>query len=176
MIRRINFFSGPCCGKSVIASKVFNTFKCRGDNIELIQEYAKELVYDGAKIDPYTQLIIFSEQLKREYRVLNSDPDIKIVTDSPIMLSIAYAQKYGFNCCEELITIAKRFELEYPSINFFLLRGDCPYCQKGRIEDEDAAKYMDMRIERFLADNSIDCIFMPYNDHEEILQNLEDLL
>lgn len=173
MIRRINFYSGPCCGKSVMAANVFLELKKRSRNVELIQEYAKDLAYDGIKIRPYDQLKIFAEQVSREYRVLQSCSDVVTITDSPILLNIPYAQKYGFESWRSLVEIARKFELEYPSVNFFLERQDCPYSTVGRYETSDEAQTMDLLIRRFLEEHSIPLITVPYNNIEVVLQKID---
>jgi hypothetical protein len=176
MIRRINFYSGPCCGKSVMAANVFLELKKRNKNVELIQEYAKELAYDKINIKPYDQLTIFAEQVSREYRVLHSSEDIVCVSDSPIMLNIPYARKYGFNNWKSLVEIAKSFELDYPSVNFYLTRRDCPYSTIGRYETKDEAELMDTLIYNFLREHNVPVIEVLYNDVATVLQKIDQFL
>lgn len=176
MIRRICFYSGPCCGKSVMAAKVFLELKKRNKTVELIQEYAKDLAYEGYQIKPYDQLKIFAEQISREYRVLKSSEDVVIVTDGPFALSIPYAQKYGFESWPSLVEISRKFELDFPSINFYLVRGDCPYSTVGRYENLDEAKMMDALITNFLDEHKIPLIFVNYDDPELVLRKIDLLL
>jgi hypothetical protein len=176
MIRRINFYSGPCCGKSVMAANIFLELKKRNQNVELIQEYAKDLAYDKIKIRPYDQLKIFAEQVSREHRVLQSDPDVITVTDSPIDLSISYARKYGFESWQSLVEIARKFNLDYPSINFFLIREDCPYSHTGRYENYEEAIIMDKEIKQFLKEHQMPFINVRYNDATTVLQMIEDII
>ena len=143
-------------------------------NIELVQEYVKEMVYIGAKISPYTQVKLFSEQLDREYKILLSDPDIKVVTDSPISLAIPYAVKYGFQQTAQLFEIYKAFDRDFPSLNILLKRDDCPYKEEGRIENLEEAKEMDQKIERFMIENEIEYESYRYNDHEGILDYIRE--
>jgi hypothetical protein len=175
-IRRIGFYSGPCCGKSVISATVFTELKKIGVDVELIQEYAKDLAYEKRKIQPYHQLQIFSEQISREYRVLNSGDDIRIISDSPICLNIPYAIRYGFPSWKSLVYIAKDFEMNFPSVNFFLERSDCPYSQSGRYENFDEAIMMDKLIKQFLDENNIHYISVRYNDIDNILNHLKTIL
>jgi hypothetical protein len=173
MIRRINFYSGPCCGKSVMAASTFTELKKRNINVELIQEYAKDLAYEGRKIQPYHQLQIFTEQVTREYRVLQSSPEVVVISDSPILLNIPYAIRYGFTSWRSLVSIAKDFELSYPSINFFINREDCPYAQVGRYEKLDEAIGMDMAIEQFLKENQVPYVSIGYKEHERVVKMME---
>lgn len=175
-IKRINFYSGPCCGKSVMAASTFLELKKNGCNIELIQEYAKDLAYDKYKIKPYDQLRIFAEQVAREYRVLQSDSSLIIVTDSPIDLSICYARKYGFESWKSLVEIANRFELDYPSINFFLEREDCSYSEVGRYESLEEAKIMDFEIKQFLKERQKPFINVSYKAEPTVLEYIKEII
>lgn len=176
LIRRINFYGGPCSGKSVAASYIFAKLKQKGYNIELIQEVAKEWVYEGKKITNYDQLSIFSNQLAREYRVLSSDEDIIIISDSPSMLSVPYMMKYGFRFCDEIIEITNGFELDYPSINFFLERKNCPFSNVGRFESYEESQIMDIKIRKFLIDQNISFIPVEYSDLSFIFRTILNFL
>lgn len=175
-IRRINFYSGPCCGKSVMAAYIFTELKKLNVNVELIQEAAKDWAYEKRSIKPYNQLQLFAEQTSREYRVLESDDSVIAITDSPINLGIIYAKKYLYQSWKSLVNIAKDFELEYPSLNFFLTRGDCIYSQVGRFENYEEAKQMDREIEFFLMDHQIPFIAIPYNQNVDILKKIIEFL
>ena len=175
-IRRISFYGGPCVSKSTISAQVFCELKKQNRNIELISEFAKDLAYSGVSIKPYMQLQIFAEQVARETRVLISNPETVIVTDSPVLLSIVYAQRYSYPSWKHLVSIARDMELEYPSLNFFLERGDCPYSQTGRYETLEEAKMMDNMIYRFLEEHNVPLIKIPYNDPEKVLRKIDMFL
>jgi hypothetical protein len=159
-----------------MAAKIFLELKKRNKNVELIQEYAKDLAYDGFKIRPYDQLKIFAEQVSRENRVLQSDPDVVTVTDSPIDLSISYARKYLFASWKSLVEISTQFNRDYPSINFFLNREDCPYSQVGRYENYDEALIMDKEIKQYLKEHQIPFINVKYNDSTYVLDTIKTLV
>lgn len=169
LLRRINFWGGPGLGKSVAASYVFTKLKRSGYNIELVQEVAKEWAYEKKQITPWDQLSIFSSQIAREHRIVSSGNDIIIVSDSPSLLAIPYMMKYGFRFYGQCIEIAKGFELDYPSVNFYLERKDCPFNQEGRYENYEEAKMMDLSIRSFLDEHNISYIPMGYDDLGDIL-------
>lgn len=176
MFRRISLLGGPSVAKSTIAAGIFCELKKQNMSIELIGERAKDYAYEKRTIYPYTQLELFSEQLAREYRVLNSDPDIRIVTDSSILLSIIYSQKYCFKSWKHLLAIYKDFDTEYPSINFLIQRRDCQYSQLGRFETLDEAISMDIAIEQFLKENQVCYIPIGYNEVDLILERIKVFL
>ena len=176
LFRRINFFGGPGCGKSSASAYLFNKLKVDGYNVELIQEVAKEWAYEKREINAWDQLNLFSSQTAREYRVLSSNENIIIICDSPSVLAIPYANKYGFRFCEQLVEISKGFELDYPSINFYLERDDCPFNQEGRYENYEESKYMDIKIKNFLNENDISYIPTSYKELDYILNTTKSFL
>ncbi len=46
-LKVINLWAGPGAGKSTTAAGLFNLMKIRGYNVELVTEFAKEMVYEG---------------------------------------------------------------------------------------------------------------------------------
>ena len=176
MIRRISLLSGPCSGKSTVAADMYSRLKRQGYNIELVTEYAKDWAYEGRTINEYDQLELYSTQLAREYRVLKSNENVVIITDSPTLLAIPYAIRYNFPCIESLEIIEDQFEKEFPSINIFLERGNCPYTQAGRYEDHKRAKQMDNMIKNYLEVNLRSFIELPYDNYDEIYNIILDFL
>jgi len=138
----INFFGGPCCGKSVTAAGLFYHLRLSGVNAELITEYAKDLVYDN-NLDEISkhQEFIFAEQHRRLYR-LNNKVDIAIV-DSPLLLSAIYPinikKTAGFTHFYNFVHSV--FE-SYGNINIFLNRPNA-YCKNGRSHSIEEAKTID---------------------------------
>ena len=85
----INFFGEPGSGKSTAAAGLFYLLKQKKYNIELVTEFAKDLVYDEHYKALSSQNFVFANQ---EYRLsrLESSVDYAIM-DSPILLSAIYA-------------------------------------------------------------------------------------
>lgn len=174
LVRRINFLGGPGVGKSVTASYIFSRLKTEGEEVELIQEFAKEWAYEKKTITEYDQLALYSTQLAREYRVLKSSNTVSVICESPTLLTIPYAIKYNFPCIDSLSKIEEQFESEYPSLNIFLDRKDCPYKEEGRYENLKMAKKMDNMIENYLTTKNIIYFSVPYNEQEEIYALIKD--
>jgi nicotinamide riboside kinase len=178
MYRRICIWGGPCSGKSVLAAQIFAHMKIQKYNIEMVREFAKELAYQKVDVTPYMQLNIFSEQINREYMILSSNPDIMIVTDAPVALSIPYSVKYGFKNCQQLMDIANSFENDFPSINIMLERDGNTYQQEGRWETLEEAKLMDYLIREIIFDkdgglNASNWIHIGYNQLEKAIEHIE---
>ena len=146
MIKRINLFSGPGGGKSTVAANVYSTLRSKGIDIELVPEYIKTWAYEDKKCVSFDQLYIFSKQLRSEDLLLRSGVK-HIVSDSPLLMQLAYVKKYAVApILDDLLSIHDRFEEKYPSLNIWLDRIGVPYQENGRYEDYPAALVMDEMI------------------------------
>jgi hypothetical protein len=156
-IRRINLWGGPGCGKSTTSAELFSDIKKyminREDriSIELVREFAKEYAWTEASISGFDQLIISTEQLRREYQLLRDNRVDMIVTDSPIHLGYVYANLYNAHAKEAILKSSLEFEREFPSINIYITRGDRPYDCRGRYQDENGAREIDEEISSWFA-------------------------
>ena len=84
----INLMGAPGTGKSTIASELFSKMKWLGYDVELVSEYAKELVWEERNETFKNELYLFAKQHHRMFRLNNK---VKyIITDRPLILSIFY--------------------------------------------------------------------------------------
>lgn len=158
----INLFAGPGAGKSTTASGLFYRLKTANQNVELINEYAKEIVWEETTSLISNQLHIFSEQFRRQYRLI--DKVDYVITDSPIILSTTYLQHHYkdgriklFN--DEHVELTTKYFIEtnnlFNNINYFIVR-DKPYNAAGRLQTESESKLIDDEIYYFLMQHQID--------------------
>lgn len=133
----VNLFASPGSGKSTTASGLFYQLKNRGVNAELTGEYAKDLTWSKRHNCLSDQIYVFGKQHHRVWR-LQEDVDV-IISDSPILLGLAYAQEYP-QCFKE--TVHWAFS-QYNNINFLINRVK-PYNPKGRNQtaEESAQKHL----------------------------------
>ena len=89
----INLYGGPGTGKSRTAALLFGEMKFKGYNVELITEFAKEPTWDENHRLLSDQLYITASQHRRQFAV--KDKVEWAVTDSPLLLGLAYAE-YGY--------------------------------------------------------------------------------
>lgn len=147
-VRRICLYGGPGTGKTTTASDLFaeikrNTVANKVEmQFELTQEWVKQWAWEGRKPQGFDQNFIFANQQRLEEIPLRNGVDC-IITDSPLLLSAAYARKYHVKSWQALISLAELHEAEYPGLHIFLDRGDRPYVAKGRFQNEEEAKKMD---------------------------------
>lgn len=127
--------------------------------MELVNEYAKELVWNKVIIDYFIQIQMYGEQLRRESRLYNKVR--YVVTDSPLVLSSIYQDYYRGSNFTALKTLYEEHARELPGNNidykFYFLKAldDARYVQKGRFESKEQAKDIEQRIEDYLEYNNI---------------------
>lgn len=93
MSKIISLYGGPGSGKSTSAAWLFHALKVRGENAELVREYAKDWAWEGRTIGTYDQLYFLGKQIRKESMLFGKVSHI--VTDSPVMLSVYYANAYS---------------------------------------------------------------------------------
>lgn len=143
----VNLFGGPGTGKSTTASGLFYRLKLTGFNAELIQEYAKDRVWQedwaALRFQPYIQ----GKQMFRQFKLIDK-VDVA-VTDSPILLSALYP---SFGCVEGWQDVLARQYMLFNNLNIFLIRNKDahPYNPKGRYQTEDEAIKLDQKTQELL--------------------------
>lgn len=157
----INLFGGPGSGKSTTAAGLFYQMKLAGHKVELVTEYAKDLVYAGQLGTMLEQQeYIFAEQNWRLQRLL---PHVDwAIVDSPILLSAIYPQlnqkQHGtkpWPALPEFIALVKKQFETYDNINIVLDRPS-EYQEWGRERTHAEAMEIDRVIEETLIDNQYD--------------------
>lgn len=132
----INLMGAPGTGKSTIASELFSKMKWLGYDVELVSEYAKELIWEERNETFKNELYLFAKQHHRMFRLNNKVR--YIITDRPLILSIFYNKKYGDNS-EVFKNLVLQEINKFKNINIFLNRTK-PYVQKGRNQTEEESK------------------------------------
>jgi len=142
----VNIFGGPGAGKSTVAAGLFwymkTQFGISNLSVELVREYAKELVwlenYDVLK----NQVYVTGKQYHR-MKMLDSKVDIAI-SDSPILVGLAYGE-YPPEYVPYLLSLHNSLT----NINILLER--CiPYETVGRTQTEEEAIEKDIFIKNLL--------------------------
>lgn len=141
----INFYGGPCSGKSTAAAGLFYKMKLLGYSVELTDEFAKECVWEGNVPMLKDQLWILAHQNRKLLRL--ADKVDYIITDSPVLLSPIYREVYDGPLYSDLIDqLALECYNMYDNINFMLSRPRVNFQQDGRAQDEVQSVRIDLEI------------------------------
>jgi RecA/RadA recombinase len=151
MTKIINLIGAPGAGKSTMALDLVSNLSKRGINVELVTEYAKDLVWSERIKELQDQDYVFAKQHKRISR-LQGKVDF-IVTDSPILLSAMYPDFVGCNFDKETLDSFQRFVLDcnnqYDNEYYFVNR-TIPYHPVGRVQTEEESDAIALKIKRWI--------------------------
>lgn len=146
----INFFAGPNSGKSVTAAGLFYVMKIQNYNVELVTEYAKDMVWEKRSNVLKDQLYILAKQNRRLERLREID---WVITDSPIILGLNYTPLDYYKNFQALTFDAWQ---TYNNLNFYLTSSvDLPYQSSGREQTKDQAKEINLKVLDFLISNQV---------------------
>lgn len=144
----INLFGGPGTGKSTTAAALFALMKREGYNVELITEFAKDLVWTERTKELGDEIYIFGKMYHKLWRL--RDKVDYVITDSPLPLCYYYDN--------ENIKYFKEFVMNafnsFHNINFVLKR-HFKYQEEGRIQNEEQANLVDQDIRDLIETNHI---------------------
>jgi len=156
----VNFFGGPGCGKSTIASQLFYMMKKNKLNVELTYEYPKILAWDNNHECIKDQFFVTANQHRNISRIYGKVD--YIIVDSPIILGLIYKNWYdGDNDYPSkyydetydnfIINLFKK----YNNINIYLNRNEYIFNKNGRLQNYEESISIDEKIKKLLLDNNI---------------------
>lgn len=148
----INLFGGPGAGKSTTAAGLFYRMKTQGLEVELVQEYAKDLTWEKRYNILEDQIYVFAKQQRRIARLVEHKLDW-VITDSPIPLGLVYVKPntLGDNFSNLVMEVFNR----YDNSNFLLSR-NVAYNPVGRNQNEQQALEFDIKVRNLLDTYRID--------------------
>lgn len=150
MQKVINFYSGPCGGKSTTAAGLFYSMKMAGYSVELVNEFAKECVWEDNLPMLKDQLWVLAHQHRKILRLVGKVD--YIITDSPVLLSPIYRTMYGDPLYSDIIdTIGKECYNMYDNIDFLLPRLE-RFDTEGRVQTLEQSIYIDSEIKRIFTE------------------------
>lgn len=173
----INLYGGPGTGKSTSAAYLYYLLKADGKNVELVREYVKDWAWEQRKITTYDQIYFLGKQVRRE-SMLYGKVDW-VVTDSPVMMNLYYAQRYCPPSLSEGIRSAtlsfykQAAEDGHKHIHVFLKRTK-PYISEGRYQTVDEAREIDTGVKRLLNDIKVPIIESNTNN-SDLLETLHEI-
>ena len=132
----INLFGAPGSGKSTTMARLFADLKQEGYNVEMVSEFAKDLVYENRIDTMKDELYIFAKQNHRLFKAKDK-VDI-IITDRPLLLTCVYDKLYGEND-ENLHELVRTTFDKYDNVNILLIPEGVKYQTNGLLQDKKEA-------------------------------------
>lgn len=166
----INLYGGPSSGKSTQGAGLFYKMKQNGYNVELVNEFAKEVVWEGNVPLLKDQLYVLAHQHRKLVRLAGKVD--YIITDSPVLLSIAYRSLYDGAMYSDLIDkLALECYGMYHNINFMLNRTH-DFRDQGRAQDYQQSLTIDANIIEIFSQYEIQYKSLAVNEHtvDQMLQ------
>lgn len=127
----INLFGNPGSGKSTTAAYLFAELKARGYEVEQVVDIAKEYVWDDDKNKLCNQMLVFSNQMFKQERLL--DKVEYIITDSPLPMQIGYYKERCLPASKHFKKLCLSYFKQYDNINIYL-KNNKEVSQVGRAE------------------------------------------
>lgn len=147
----INLWGAPGSGKSTTAAGLYFLMKINKYKVELVTEYAKDLVWNNHEAMFGNQISIFAEQNWRLHRLLDKGLDF-VITDSPLPLPSFYKPKGYLQSFDSIVM--ETFH-SYNNLNYFLHRV-ASFEKIGRRHNETESETIAADLQAFMANNGID--------------------
>lgn len=146
----INLWGGPGTGKSTTAAGLFNLMKLEKYSVELVTEYAKQLVWEKQHHSIFENQILLLAKQDQKQRVL-VDQVKYCITDSPISMGLTYApDDYYVSFTDLMLEVFN----SYNNVNIFLGRVK-EYDPVGRNQTYEEALVKDQEILNLLNTHNI---------------------
>lgn len=136
----INLWGAPGAGKSTVAAGLFYKMKVAGYKVELVTEYAKDVVWDNRDDLLKDQLYLLAKQ-NRKLERLRGKVDW-CITDSPVLLVLAYMPELYYSHFNSLTYDVWN---SYTNLNYLLERNH-EYKRDGRMQTEEESRIIDEKI------------------------------
>jgi len=140
----INLWGSPGSGKSTTAAGLFHKMKMADYNVELINEFAKDVTWEGHGNMLLDQLYISAQQNRKLERLRGKVE--YCITDSPLLLCLAYKPENYYTLFDDFV---KQVWDSYNNMNFLLQR-TYPYRPNGRYHTEDQSAVIERDIRDIL--------------------------
>ena len=158
MVNIINIVGAPCSGKSTLACELFVYLKKRHMNVEYVNEFVKNLIWENNLEDINDQYYV----AKNQYKIIKnvSKKVDYIICDSPLFNSLFY-NEYNKNNISNVektkeFILEKMKELEESSRYIFLDRNkDFPFFETGRIHSSEESSDIENYMKKMLNDLNI---------------------
>lgn len=151
----INFFGGPCAGKSTQAAGLYYKLKMKGISCELITEYAKDKTWEKNMVALGNQLFVSANQVYRQ-ECVEGQVDVLII-DSPIILGLFYCNDRNKRKSMYYKKLMREIFNEKNNLNIFMVRNK-KFSKVGRIHTKEQSEAVDYKIKGFFKSSKIPLI------------------
>ena len=167
----INLFASPGVGKSTVSAGLFYKFKTETNyNVELVTEYAKDLVWERRQDILSYQVYLLAKQNQR-LRRLRGKVDIAI-TDSPILMQTIYHD----NSSSYLTQLTKEIFDSYDNVNYLLRRKLDNYQETGRLHNKEQSEELQKNLVNMLDATNTPYFLANINQHNFLNELFDDVL
>lgn len=141
-MKLVNLFGGPGSGKSTAAATLFSILKTENHTVELVGEFAKELIYLGNEIQLVNQVYVMGSQYRKQKDLQRYGIELGIC-DSPLQLQLTYCKKCPYY--QEIKALIEKLTAEFDNCNVFIERA-APYQLYGRVQSQVEADILSQEI------------------------------
>lgn len=150
----VNLWGAPGSGKSTTAAGLFFLLKINKWHVELVTEFAKDMVWERNESIFGDQVRIFAEQNRRLRRLDEYGGVDVAITDSPLPLPAFYQPKDYLAGFTPLVM--EQFN-RYHNVNYLLQRRAHSFEALGRRHGETQAVAIENDLRTFLDTHTINC-------------------
>jgi len=166
----INLFGGPGSGKTTLAAELFSALKKKHYDVELVTEFAKDLIMQNNEAALQHQFYVTGTQA---YRIWSAAQKMDIViVDSPILLGPIYDQRNS----RAFIDLCIEYHNELPSMNIVLERQGVQHSMNGRVHSLTESVGIDNRISRLLHEWDIQYMVFAEVGLDQLVLDISQLL
>ena len=151
----INLYGAPSTGKSTAACAIFAELKKLGFSVELVPEFAKELVWNERWKDLRDQFYVTGVQNNRLRNLVGSVD--YVITDSPILLGAIYSKRNDYHFDEFERFLIKTYQT-YNNLDF-VIKKELGYETSGRQIKEAESFEIQQEIEELIKSVNPDAVF-----------------
>jgi nicotinamide riboside kinase len=146
----VSLYGGPGAGKTTLAAELFVELKKNNIDVEIVSEFAKDLVLEGRSEALKHQWYVIANQA---FRIQSAYEHMQVViTDSPLLLGPIYDPESS----PALLALCLEHYHKYNNLNVVLDRNlEFEYTTAGRIHSLTESISLDNRILTMLEDHNI---------------------
>lgn len=165
----VNMFGGVGVGKSTHAARLFTDLKSEHYACELVQEAAKQMIWDESKALT-DQVLIGALQFHSLFRLVGKT--FIAIMDIPLLQTTFHSKDWvPYSYYEMINTLNNKFH----NINFYIERTyNVPYEVEGRMFSYEQAIQSDIDTLNLLRQSNTAYTSIKYGDYARILQIVKD--